>query len=64
MGLSTLAVLVFGVATWVAWRIGALRLVPGLCAALLGFFLADSGAAPAIRNAVAAVFAWVGTWQV
>jgi hypothetical protein len=64
MGLSTLAVLVFGAATWVAWRIGALRPVPALCAVLLGFFLADSGAAPAIHDAVAAVFAWIATWNV
>lgn len=63
MGLTTLAVLVFGVAVWVCWRMGSLRAGPGLCAVLLGFFVAETGAAPAIRNGVRAVFAWISTWQ-
>jgi hypothetical protein len=63
MALSLSAVFVFAALTWVCWRTFGMRASHAVCAGLLGFFLADSGLAPAIRAGVAAIFAWVGTWH-
>ncbi|HET9655351.1 MAG TPA: hypothetical protein VFP72_08350 [Kineosporiaceae bacterium] len=63
MALTTLGVLVFGALTFVCWRAFGLRAVHALVAVLFGFFLASTLAAPAIRGAVAGLFAWVAGWH-
>lgn len=45
------------------WRSGELRGFQAFVAALLGFYLADSGLAPTIAHAVDRVSEWVSTWQ-
>lgn len=64
MNLSTLVVLVMGCTLYFLWRSGELRLFQALVAGLLGFFLADSGMAPAITDAVATVVEWISTWHI
>ena len=64
MDLSTLTVLVMLLVLYGLWRSGELRLFQVLCAALLGFFLADSGMAPDITRAVTKTVAWISTWNI
>ena len=59
-----LAVLVFAGILWAFWRSGELRFMQAACSGLLGFYLADSGMAPGITDAVGAVFDWISTWQI
>jgi hypothetical protein len=63
MNLSTLGILVFGALTWVCWQSFGLRATHAVSAFLLGFFVADCGAAPTIRTWVGQVFDWVTTWN-
>jgi hypothetical protein len=63
MALTTLGVLVFGGLTVICWRAFGLRAGHALVAVLFGFFLASTLAAPGIRAAVTAVFAWVSGWH-
>ena len=63
MPLTISAVFVFGMATWICWRTFGMRVTHALCAGLFGFFLAQSGLAPAIRSIVASVFGWLSTWH-
>ncbi len=64
MDLSTFIVLLMGAVLYALWRSGELRGFQALVAGLLGFFLADSGMAPAITDAVTKVVDWVSTWQI
>ncbi|NLT56601.1 MAG: DUF2304 domain-containing protein [Actinomycetales bacterium] len=63
MALTVSGVFVFGLATWICWRTFGLRVSHAICAGLLGFFLAETGLAPAIRHGVSAVFAWIASWH-
>ncbi|MDQ1247325.1 MAG: hypothetical protein QG597_1695 [Actinomycetota bacterium] len=63
MSLTISALFVFGLATWVCWRTYGMHTLHGLCAALFGFFVAQSGLAPAVSSLVARVFAWMATWH-
>ena len=60
---ATLGVLLFGAATWVCLRVGRMRAAHAVVAALFGFFLAGTGAAPWIAAVVDAMCGWVWSWH-
>ncbi|MGW1355581.1 hypothetical protein ACWCQE_41035 [Streptomyces sp. NPDC002409] len=52
MALTVSAVVLLLIVVLILLRTGSLRLGPGLAAALLGFFAASTGIAPAINQAL------------
>ena len=64
MNFPTLAVLVFGGILLAMWSSKNFRFWQVFIATLFGFYLADSGLAPSIQNAVEATINWVATWKI
>jgi hypothetical protein len=64
MDLSTLVVVVMGLALYGLWRSRELRMGQAVIAGLLGFYLADSGLAPEITKGVTNVVEWISTWRI
>lgn len=50
MAITISVVLVFGVAAWVLYRYGGMKLWHGLVCIAFGFYLATSSVAPTIRS--------------
>ncbi|MFF8917878.1 hypothetical protein ACF08M_32370 [Streptomyces sp. NPDC015032] len=55
MALTVSAVVLLLIVVLILLRTGYLRFGPGLAAALLGFFLASTGIAPTIRQALSSI---------
>ncbi|MFJ9195691.1 hypothetical protein [Streptomyces globisporus] len=55
MGITISAVVLLLVVVTILLRTGSLRFGPALAAALLGFFLASTGIAPAVNNALSSL---------
>ncbi|WP_097893646.1 hypothetical protein [Streptomyces sp. st170] len=55
MGITISAVVLLLVVVAILLRTGSLRFGPALAAALLGFFLASTGIAPAVNNALSSL---------
>ncbi|MEU7151217.1 hypothetical protein AB0B79_05815 [Streptomyces sp. NPDC039022] len=61
MAVSLSVVVLLGIIVFVMIRSGWVRLWPALTCAGFGFFLASTGAAPVIRDALGAVAGWVAS---
>ncbi|GHB03746.1 hypothetical protein GCM10010330_67560 [Streptomyces tendae] len=61
MAVSISAVVLLGIVVAVLIRGGSVRLGPALACAGFGFFLASTGAAPLITNAISAVTGWIAS---
>ncbi|MEU8810689.1 hypothetical protein ACN6LC_007201 [Streptomyces violaceoruber] len=61
MAVSISAVVLLGIVVFVLIRGGSVRLGPALACAGFGFFLASTGAAPLITNAISAVTGWIAS---
>ncbi|MFF4145936.1 hypothetical protein ACFY0A_32310 [Streptomyces sp. NPDC001698] len=61
MAVSISAVVLLGIVVFVLIRGGSIRLCPALACAGFGFFLASTGAAPVIRDAISAVTGWISS---
>ncbi|MFB7107397.1 hypothetical protein, partial [Streptomyces hydrogenans] len=59
MAISFSAVLLLGIVLVVLIRGGSLKAGPAVVAVLFGFFLASTGAAPLINDAVSTVTGWI-----
>jgi hypothetical protein len=57
MAISLSLVVVLGIAVWVMYRYGGLKLWHAVVCILFGFYLAATAAAPQIRNLVGSVVA-------
>ncbi|HWU10551.1 hypothetical protein ACFV2V_29820 [Streptomyces sp. NPDC059698] len=55
MGITISAVVLLLVVVAILLRTGSLRFGPALAAVLLGFFLASTGIAPAVNNALSSL---------
>lgn len=61
MAVSISAVVLLAIVVFVLIRGGSVRLGPALACGLFGFFLASTGAAPAITSAISTVTGWVSS---
>jgi hypothetical protein len=61
VAVSISAVVLLGIVVFVLIRGGYVRLSNALACALFGFFLAATGAAPTIRDAIGAVTGWISS---
>ncbi|MDX2521623.1 MULTISPECIES: hypothetical protein [Streptomyces] len=61
MVLSISMVLLLGIGVFILWRTGYQRIPSGIVVCLFGFFLASTGIAPAIRDAIASVSGWISS---
>jgi hypothetical protein len=61
VAVSISAVVLLGIVVFVLIRGGYVRLGPALACALLGFFLASTGAAPTITSAISTVTGWISS---
>lgn len=61
MAVSISAVVLLGIVVFVLIRGGSVRLLPALACAGFGFFLASTGAAPLITDAVSTVTGWISS---
>ncbi|MFI1839491.1 hypothetical protein [Streptomyces olivaceoviridis] len=61
MAVSISAVVLLGIVVFVLIRGGTVRLGPALACAGFGFFLASTGAAPAINAAISTVTGWIAS---
>ncbi|MDX2929985.1 hypothetical protein PV411_36465 [Streptomyces sp. NRRL_B-16638] len=61
MAVSISAVVLLGIVVFVLIRGGSVRLGPALACAGFGFFLASTGAAPLITNAISAITGWIAS---
>ncbi|MFF5859894.1 hypothetical protein ACFY8B_30475 [Streptomyces sp. NPDC012751] len=61
MAVSISAVILLGIVVFVLIRTGSVRLAPALACGLFGFFLASTGAAPAITDAISTVTGWISS---
>ncbi|MFF7858985.1 hypothetical protein [Streptomyces sp. NPDC007904] len=61
MAVSISAVVLLGIVVFVLIRGGSVRLGPALACAEFGFFLASTGAAPAITSAMSTVTGWISS---
>jgi hypothetical protein len=61
VAVSISAVVLFGIVVFVLIRGGSVRLGPALVCAGFGFFLASTGAAPAINDAISTVTGWISS---
>ncbi|MFB1044407.1 hypothetical protein [Streptomyces chrestomyceticus] len=59
MAVSISVVVLLGIIVFVMIRSGWVRLWPALACAGFGFFLASTGVAPVIRDALGAVAGWI-----
>ncbi|MDX3170258.1 hypothetical protein PV736_36915 [Streptomyces scabiei] len=61
MAVSISAVVLLGIVVFVLIRGGYVRLGPALACGLFGFFLASTGAAPLITDAIGTVTGWISS---
>ncbi|MEU9654367.1 hypothetical protein AB0E00_36500 [Streptomyces sp. NPDC048110] len=61
MAVSISAVVLLGIVVFVLIRGGSVRLGPALACGLFGFFLASTGAAPLISDAIGTVTGWISS---
>lgn len=61
MAVSISAVVLLGIVVIVLMRGGSARLLPTLACAGFGFFLASTGAAPLITDAIGTVTGWIAS---
>ncbi|MFJ3728533.1 hypothetical protein ACIPYQ_39025 [Streptomyces sp. NPDC090045] len=61
MAVSISAVVLLGIVAFVLIRGGSVRLWHALACAGFGFFLASTGAAPTINDAIGAVTGWISS---
>ncbi|MBM7167458.1 hypothetical protein JQK87_03320 [Streptomyces sp. G44] len=61
MAVSISAVVLLGIVVFVLIRGGHVRLGPALACGLFGFFLASTGAAPHITNAISGITGWISS---
>ncbi|MFJ1847082.1 hypothetical protein [Streptomyces sp. NPDC088146] len=61
MAVSISAVALLGIVVFALIRGGSVRLLPALACAGLGFFLASTGAAPLITDAISAATDWISS---
>ncbi|MEV7659463.1 hypothetical protein AB0O39_35525 [Streptomyces anulatus] len=61
MAVSISGVALLGIVVFILIRGGAVRLGPALACAAFGFFLASTGAAPLITDAIGAVTGWIAS---
>ncbi|WP_329595892.1 hypothetical protein OG195_44810 (plasmid) [Streptomyces sp. NBC_01362] len=61
MAVSISAVVLLAIAVLVLIRSGSVRLLPALACTGFGFFLASTGAAPVITDAISAVTGWISS---
>ncbi|MEU4506808.1 hypothetical protein [Streptomyces sp. NPDC024089] len=61
MAVSISAVVLLGIVVLVLIRGGSVRLLPALACTGFGFFLASTGAAPVITDAISAVTGWISS---
>lgn len=61
MAVSISAVVLLGIVVFVLIRGGSVRVLPALACAGFGFFLASTGAAPLITDAVGTVTGWISS---
>ncbi|MFJ8855680.1 hypothetical protein [Streptomyces sp. NPDC102437] len=61
MAVSISAVVLLGIVVFVLIRGGSVRTWPALACAGFGFFLASTGAAPVITDAISAVTGWISS---
>ncbi|MEJ8632004.1 hypothetical protein [Streptomyces sp. MS2.AVA.5] len=61
MAVSISAVVLLGMIVFVLIRGGSVRLGPALACAGFGFFLASTGAAPTITDAIGTVTSWISS---
>lgn len=61
MAVSISVVVLLGIIVFVMIRIGWVRLWPALACAGFGFYLASTGVAPVIRDALGAVAGWISS---
>ncbi|MFF9336933.1 MULTISPECIES: hypothetical protein [Streptomyces] len=62
MALSISLVLLLGIIVVILVRTGYQRIMPGIAVCLFGFFLASTGIAPTITNAVASLTGWISSF--
>lgn len=55
MTVTVSTVLIFGALSVLSWRAGKMTPGAAICLFLFGFFVADSGAAPAINDALSGI---------
>ncbi|MFH8753347.1 hypothetical protein ACH4GK_37570 [Streptomyces rimosus] len=61
MAVSISVVVLLGIIVFVMIRSGWVRLWPALACAGFGFYLASTGVAPVIRDALGAVAGWIAS---
>ncbi|MCT2547385.1 hypothetical protein [Streptomyces atratus] len=61
MAVSISAVVLLGITVLVLIRSGSVRTWPALACTGVGFFLASTGAAPVITDAISAVTGWISS---
>jgi hypothetical protein len=61
VAVSISAVVLLCIVVFVLIRGGYVRVGPALACALFGFFLASTGAAPAISDAISTVTGWIAS---
>jgi hypothetical protein len=61
VAVSISAVVLLGIVVFVLIRGGSVRISHALACALLGFFLASTGAAPLINDAIGTVTGWISS---
>ncbi|MCX5166192.1 hypothetical protein OOK39_44970 [Streptomyces sp. NBC_00264] len=61
MAVSISAVVLLAIVVLVLIRSGSVRLLPALACTGFGFFLASTGAAPLITDAISAVTGWISS---
>lgn len=61
MAVSISAVVLLGTVVFALIRDGSVRLLPALACAGFGFFLASTGAAPFITDAIGTVTGWISS---
>jgi hypothetical protein len=61
VAVSISAVVLLGIIVFVLIRGGSVRLLPALACAGFGFFLASTGAAPLINDAIGTVTGWISS---
>lgn len=61
MAVSISAVVLLGIVVFVLIRSGSVRLGPALACAGFGFFLAATGAAPLISDAIGTITGWISS---
>ncbi|WP_381805531.1 hypothetical protein [Streptomyces niveus] len=61
MAVSVSAVILLAIAVFVLVRGGSVRLLPALTCVAFGFYLANTGIAPTITDAISAITGWISS---